>query len=377
MRSRALLVVAIAGFAAAGILKAQDPTPAPAPAPPPAEDSPELRALIQEGIQRHDRGDYDAAIERYERALALDPGNPEALYEIAYSLYAQKKLPEALESAKKSIERSSRLRPAAYVLIGNIQDDLKHPDHAIEAYRAGLAIAPGFPLLHFNLGLTYLRRNDLAQARQNFQAELDRDPNHPGSHYWLGRTYMQSRYRVPALLALSRFLVLEPRTARSSQAVAWIGEIFSKGVTSDGKGNVEIQIDTEAPKDEGDFSSLDLMVAMSQAASPEMIEAAGGKLEHPPDVQRLSDVLLAMTELEAPEPPAGFAARHYGPYYSALVRQKHLDAFVYYALQASPNTGVADWLTKNRKPVEGMLSWSKAFRWTPFPATTPSAAPGP
>jgi tetratricopeptide (TPR) repeat protein len=95
-----------------------------APAPASGAD-----ALVQEGNALADRGRMDEAVARYERALALDPRNPLAHYNLAL----------AREAAGDE-------------------------DGAIGHYRAAIAAAPTFAGAHNNLAVLLYRRGDYAGA---------------------------------------------------------------------------------------------------------------------------------------------------------------------------------------------------------------------
>jgi tetratricopeptide (TPR) repeat protein len=358
---RALLL----GILAANPLIAQQATPVvPRETPHPGV----IPALIKEGTRLHDREDFDGAIGKYREALAIDPENVEALYEMAFSYYAKKDLKSSLENALKAAEKPSSLRVALYVLIGNIYDDQKEPRKALDAYETGLRDNPNVPLLHFNIGVTHRGMGNLAEARASFERALELKPDHPGSHYWLGRTYLDEGYRVPALLALSRFLVLEPTTPRSATAIGWIDGVFHAGVKKGKDGGTQITLDSNTKKDEGDFTATDLMISLAEV-SGDVIAKEAGKAERTHDVQRLGDLLTVVGEVGPEGPRTGFAARYYVPFFSGLKGQDMIDAFANYVLQSGP-APASEWLKVNKRSVEKMLAWSRAFRWiAPAPAS--------
>src|SRR5262249_12458782 len=65
-------------------------------------------ALVNEGIKLHEKGEYVAALRKYEEALAAWPQNGFAHYEIGYTIYAQllvaagEKLPKPGTSLRRS-----------------------------------------------------------------------------------------------------------------------------------------------------------------------------------------------------------------------------------------------------------------------------------
>lgn len=119
-----------------------------------AAQGPPKDPLVTEGIALHDKGEYDKAIEKYKEALSLDPKNTGALYEMMYSYFSKQDYKEALRLSEEGAKEKGRFRPAFFMMIGNVQDQLGNPAAAIKAYEAGLKESPNDSLLHFNLGVT-------------------------------------------------------------------------------------------------------------------------------------------------------------------------------------------------------------------------------
>ena len=379
-----MVLLLIAGLSASRPLAAQTATlaaPAAVLSPTPGErektttvpDTAAVKALIKEGTALHDQGKYDAAIDKYRAALKLDPDSVDAMYEMAYSQYARLDLKTSLATASEAAKRPSPLRSALYGLIGNIYDDLKEPAKAIEAYQAGLRENPNLGLLHFNLGVTYRRLNVLPKARASFQNGLSLEPNRASSHYWLGRTYMEQGYRVPAILALSRFLVLEPASQRSKVALDWIDEIFHAEVKTDTKGNSQLTV-LEIQKDEGDFTAANLMISLLQA-SEKLPTEADEKPEAPFEVKRLADLFSVVAETRSEAKGMGFAETYYVPYFVGLKEGSWTETFAYYILQSGKTADVEKWLATNRHVIDRMLRWSSGFKWNS--AKSPGSAPEP
>lgn len=188
---------------------------------------------ISEGILLHDGGEYDKAIAKYREVLAREPRNVTALYEMALSYYAKKDLAAALEAAEAGVRFADPLRPALYVLIGNVRDEKGDSAGAIAAYRAGIKEDPKVAQLHLNLGVTFLRKKKWKDARPALQQALVLKPDHPSTHYYLAYAYELGGFKVPALLALTRFLLLEPGPDRSKEALRAMDRIFEVGYERD------------------------------------------------------------------------------------------------------------------------------------------------
>jgi tetratricopeptide (TPR) repeat protein len=94
--------------------------------------------------------DPRAALDAYRKVIALDPCHRDAYVNLGRLLHEQGALAEAARVYRQGIERcgpDATLHYNAAVL----EEDLGHPEQAIEAYRRALLAAPGLADAHFNL----------------------------------------------------------------------------------------------------------------------------------------------------------------------------------------------------------------------------------
>ena len=321
----------------------------------------DVQALLAEGIALHDKSDFDGAIKKYRQALDLDPENPKVLYEMGLSQYSKQDLEAARATAVRAITAKGARRDA-WVLLGNIYDDLGDSTRAVEIYAQGIEKYFDVYLLHFNLGAAYRRLGKLALARACLENSVSLEPGHASSHLYLGRNYMEEGYRVPAILSLTRFLFLEGDTNRSASVIGWLDEIFRTGVKEDSKNHITITMDPKAPKDEGDFSGADLIVSMAQI-SQHLIPEAGGKLQGPPELDRLATVLAVVGELGEKESSKGFAAEYYVPLLADLSRRHLTAAYAAVALRSLKSSPFEAWTTEHRGEMNDVLKLVAAYRW--------------
>lgn len=118
------------------------PTAPAAPAAPAAETGADARALIAEGQALHKGGKYKAAVERYEKALALAPNNKAALVSYVKALIeVGGRSRDALDAAVRA-ERLDRDDAEIQLLLGNSRQEVGQNDAAIKAYERYLKLAP-------------------------------------------------------------------------------------------------------------------------------------------------------------------------------------------------------------------------------------------
>lgn len=320
--------------------------------------------LIQEGVAQHDRGNYEAAIKLYEEALAQNPNNVEALYEMSFSYSMKKDYRKSLELAYKGAQYKSSLLGAFYLQIGNNLDLLGEPKKSVEVYKAGIKLVPKLAMLHYNLAITYRNLGKLDDARKVVKHAITLNPNHPSSHAVLSDLWQQGGYKTPALLAACRFLVLEPRSERATGALRTVKELMAAGVTTGANPNqINIFMATSAKKDEGDFGSIDLILALGKAAS--LTEKNKGKTQMQLLVEQFETFFAIMSEQSDKADLSKFTWKVYMPYFIEMKQKNFVEPFVYYITQSDGNEETVKWLAGNKARVGDFLAWSRLYTWPP------------
>ncbi len=85
-----------------------------------------------------------------------------------------------------------------------------NPQKAIEHFQRALALHPRYVQALNDLGVQYLRLNDLDRARALFQKALEADPQAPHPHVNLGFLHMLRKDYEAALTALQQAVTLDP-----------------------------------------------------------------------------------------------------------------------------------------------------------------------
>jgi tetratricopeptide (TPR) repeat protein len=320
------------------------------------------KATLKEGVALHDKGDFDAAIAKYQEVLKESPDNALALYEMAYAYSAKKDYAKALETAYRAAQYKSDNLGTVYTLIGNIVDIQGDSKKAIEIYKAGIKLAPEEGRLYFNLAITQKNTDKLEDARKSAKRAVVFAPTHASSHLLLGSMFKTGGYKTPALLAFLRFLVLEQGTERAAAARRLAHEIMGGGASAGKNANeINIFMDLSAKKDEGDFGSIDLILGLSKAVS--LSEENKNKSEAEKLISQFDTVLAVLSEMESKKLQSSFTGKYYAPYFIELKRLKYVEPFVYYTHRGSNLPGVEKWLEQNNARVEEFLNWSKNYRW--------------
>jgi len=121
------------------------------------------------------RGECSAAASELTRAVALDPRNAEARYNLGNVQKQQGNLAGAAASYREALAEAPDLLPA-HVNLGVVLSEMGDHAAALEEYRAALAMDPTSPVLLKQVGELCVRTGDTAGALEAFERALAGDP---------------------------------------------------------------------------------------------------------------------------------------------------------------------------------------------------------
>lgn len=123
----------------------------------------EMDALLNKGIKLYEQGETQAAIEMFEKMLAVNPDAPTALVGVAACLHFQHRYLEAEERLMRAI-RSRPNYPEALNALGSCFRFTGRFAQSIAAYRQAIDADPNFAMVWPNLARIYGELKDYAQA---------------------------------------------------------------------------------------------------------------------------------------------------------------------------------------------------------------------
>ena len=144
--------------------------------------------LFEQGAKLAGEGQYQQAIAKYEAALRLRPGAPEALNNLAAMLYAARRYPEALETASLIWRQHHEMQSAALVA-GLAAIQCNRPREAIEPLEQVLRVNPANRDARIGLATAHLAFGDLAGAAELYQQQTAQVPQDSAAWYALAICY--------------------------------------------------------------------------------------------------------------------------------------------------------------------------------------------
>lgn len=191
---------------------------------------PDLRGseIVMKAIEAHDREQYYSAIALFNWVHPNDSSYSWALAEKANSLYSAKRYQEVVDLCEDALKGPIGHRGYMYMSLGSAYDDLEEREKALNAYERGIAESPMLERLYFNKAITLIGLDRYQEAYEALKQALTINPYHASSHYVLGLIALQQGEYVPATLAISTFLMIEPNQERSLNILALLNDALSE-----------------------------------------------------------------------------------------------------------------------------------------------------
>lgn len=173
-------------------------------------DDQQLTILI--GMSHYGLSQFAAAAALLKRGSELDPQNPTLLLTLAHACLFARQYPCVLDAYHRLIGLNAD-SAEVHMLVGEALDESKDPVGAIRELRAAVAADPKEPNVHFGLGYLLWTKGQYPEAAQEFQKEIDNDPNHIQAMLYLADARMQMNQMEDARPLLERIGKLDPNIA--------------------------------------------------------------------------------------------------------------------------------------------------------------------
>lgn len=327
-----------------------------------------VKIFIREGVALHDKGDFEGAIAKYDKALDLDEGNADALYEKSFSLLSLKKYDACISICEELIQGDTEPQTLklVYTTYGNALDGAGKPEEAIEAYDEGLEKFPTYYHLHYNKGITFSQLNRFKDALPSFEKAAAFNPEHASSHNAIARIQTMEKNNIPSLLAFCRFIVLEPQGGRVVANFPYLEKLMGAGVEKTGDKSITITLDNNQLSDPdskekvaNDFGPVYTILSLKSAM--DFDKKNKKKSQRELFLGKFESICSVMKETQ--EGNFGFYWEHYAPYFIDMNEQNWLEVFSYLVYANSDDPKVGKWLDKNYDKIEAFYEWNSKYEW--------------
>lgn len=172
-------------------------------------DSPDAQRLdVLIGMSYYGLAEYANAVPYLKAAAQRDQQNSPLLLSLAHSCLWSKQLQCVMDTYHQILSINAESAEAD-MLAGEALDEMKDNAGSTKMFRAAVAANPKEPNVHFGLGYLLWTQKQYPEALQQFQAELENDPNHVQSLVYLGDCYLQLNKPAEARTPLEKGLALD------------------------------------------------------------------------------------------------------------------------------------------------------------------------
>jgi tetratricopeptide (TPR) repeat protein len=171
-------------------------------------------ALNNRGVILHALKRFEAAVASYDRALAVKADYAEAFYNRGVTFQALDRLDESLASYDRAIAVQPN-HAAALNNRGNVLKGLKRLDEALASYDRSLAVRPNDAGVYHSRGNILMELGRLDEALASYDRSVAIRPNHAETYYNRGVTLQKMKRLDEALTSYERALALRPDYAEA------------------------------------------------------------------------------------------------------------------------------------------------------------------
>ena len=186
--------------------------------------TPRPLAHYQRGIDYHGKGQWGEAIREYQRAIDLDPADPDPRFNLGVLYQDRGNLKEAKEQYQAILDRHRDYAPA-WINLASLQEIEGDMQTAEAFYARARQADPVGSVPATQMGFFLLRRQRPDDAAAAFTEALRRDPQSANGHYGLASI---AEARGDYQLALKHFVQAVQSNPRDLQACLKAGELSGR-----------------------------------------------------------------------------------------------------------------------------------------------------
>jgi tetratricopeptide (TPR) repeat protein len=191
------------------------------------------------GIALFQKGDVDAAMVHFRKALQINPDDPEAHDNFGTALFETGRLDEAIAHFRKALQ----INPDNAIAQNNLGNALLRKGsvgEAITHFQKALQIMPDSASAHYNLGNILLQTGNGDEAMFHYQKALQIKPGYAEAHYNLGNILVQKGRVGEAITQFQTALQIKPDYAKALNNLAWLLATCSQASLRNGNQAVEL-----------------------------------------------------------------------------------------------------------------------------------------
>ena len=169
----------------------------------------DVEKLFNMGNAYDDEGNYDKAIEYYQKTIELKPDNTEVYNNMGIAYNHKGSYDKAIEYYEKAIELNPDLSEA-FNNMGNAYSDKGNYDKAIECYQKVIELNPDDVDAYYNMGNAYFKKGNYNKAIECYKESIELNPDDVDAYSNMGFTYKNKGNYDKAIEYYQKAIELKP-----------------------------------------------------------------------------------------------------------------------------------------------------------------------
>jgi tetratricopeptide (TPR) repeat protein len=178
----------------------------------------EFKAILGEAYHRLGRvylaqGSYKASVNAFESAKGVQPKSAEGLIDLAIAYFYTNDYAKGIEPLQRVIAIDPK-NSKAHHLLGKTYFMMGEFETAGRELEETLKLDPGDYDAEYTLGLAFLKRKDVAKAKQLYDGMVTRLGNRPAVRVLIGRAYRETGFLAESIQEFKKAIELNPTFPR-------------------------------------------------------------------------------------------------------------------------------------------------------------------
>ena len=313
-----------------------------------------IDSLVAKGDDFRSNGFTELAIKEYQKALGINENSSIAGYNLAYTYLLSGRYDLTIKYCNRIIKGGSEKVLDAYVLKGSALDYMGKHNKSIRMYRRAIKSYPSSYLLYYNLGICYHNKNNLDNAEFQYVKSIEVDKLQASSYYMLGILLNEKGERAKSMLSLYFFLLLEPNTERSIEAIKLLISEWKQNVKIESSGNPSIQATQKIGKMNQSRNALDIEISTIYARNFKLNQQKSTDCE----LFILSTMSLFnyLIDFQHQDGSESWINQNLN-FFRDIALADQTEAFSYYISFTCDDAAINGWLETNRNKIELFSKW--------------------
>ena len=289
------------------------------------------KPIIEKGVELHDEGEYEKAVQQFKRVPIGDTLYALAQYEMALTYFHQELYDKSIETLEYLVENPSPFVRSStiYTLLGTVYLNTNKEEKAISILDKAIFLSPYSFRLHITQGDAYMKLNKFEQAEQCYKKAILCTPISQLGHASLGKVYIKQHRIIPAIMALNYAVFINPKSNMAIEILQLIDALLVE-ISEKVDSEMDPNLISEAIRLENErFNELEILVSSNIALSKKF-----------KDKSKINHIIVSQSQLVFENLPEPLDSKEiidylYIPFFKGIMENEFFNLYTYHILSGT------------------------------------------